>query len=126
MLKTTKSTESIANHKKTKDKASGNSVVGNSVVDGNKIINQINSIKRKNYAKMTKSKILVKSKNLDFPPNSKNMEARSGFFTLEARLAFTKLRQAFMEASIPHHFDSEYHIQIETDVSGYTISEILS
>ena len=38
---------------------------------------------------MTKSKIMVKFKNHDFPPNFNNREAGTGFFTLKARLAFT-------------------------------------
>ena len=35
---------------------------------------------------------------------------RSDFFTPEARLAFTELRQAFVKALILHHFNLEYHI----------------
>ena len=75
---------------------------------------------------MTKFKILVKSKNRDFPPNSRNMEARSGFFIPKAKLAFIQLRQIFVEALILHHFDLKYHIWIETDVSGYMIGGILN
>ena len=48
------------------------------------------------------------------------------FFTPGAKLAFTKLRQAFIKALILYHFDPEYHIRIETDVSGYTIGGVLS
>ena len=39
---------------------------------------------------MTKSKILVKSKNPDFPLNFRNIKAKSGFLTPEPKLAFTK------------------------------------
>ena len=39
---------------------------------------------------------------------------------------FTKLRQAFLKAPILYHFDPEYHIRIETDISGYTIGGVLS
>ena len=51
---------------------------------------------------------------------------QSDFLTLGAKLAFAKLRQAFVKAPMLHHFDPERHIRIETDVSGYTIGGILS
>ena len=63
-----------------------------------------------------KAQKLSKSKNL----------SKSDFFTLGARLAFTKLRQAFVKAPILHHFDLEHYIRIETDASGYAIDGILS
>ena len=44
----------------------------------------------------------------------------------KARVAFTQLRQAFIEAPILQHFDPEYHIWIETNASGYAINGILS
>ncbi len=50
----------------------------------------------------------------------------SNFLTPEATLAFLRLRQAFTEAPILHHFDSECYIRIETDASGYAIGGILS
>ena len=75
---------------------------------------------------MTKFKILVKSKNHDFPPNSRNREAGMGFFTPKARLAFTQLRQPFVEAPILHYFNPECHIRIETNASSYTIGGVLS
>ncbi len=57
----------------------------------------------------------------------KNLSSQSGLFlTLEARKAFTKLKQAFVEAPILNHFDPEHHIQIETDASGYAIDRIFS
>ena len=40
------------------------------------------------------------------------------FLTLDARRAFTQLRQAFTKALILQHFDPERHIRIETDASG--------
>ena len=46
--------------------------------------------------------------------------------TPEAKLAFSRLRQAFTKAPILHHFDPERYIRIETDASGYTIGGILS
>ena len=32
----------------------------------------------------------------------------------------------FVETPIPNHFDLEYHIQIKTDILGYTISKVFS
>ena len=84
-----------------------------------------NPTKGKNLAKTTKSKILVKSKNHDFP-KFRPEEARTDFLTPKARLAFIQLRQAFVKALILHHFDPESYIRIETDVSGYAIGSILS
>ena len=126
MLKTIKSIESATNLKETKSKTGGNGVVGNSMVGGNKVTNPKSFIKRKNQAKMTKSKILVKFKNRDFLPNSRNIEARLDFLIPEARLAFIKLKQVFIKAPILHYFYPKCYIRTETDVSRYTIGEILS
>ena len=68
---------------------------------------------------------MVKFKNHDFPPNSKNIKAGTGFFTLKARLAFTQFRQTFVEAPILYYFDPESHIWIEINISGYAIGSIL-
>ena len=83
MLKTTGSTRSATNSEEIKGKVSSNSVVGNLVGSGE----AINSTKRKNQAKTTTSKILVKSKNHDFP-KFRIEKARTGFLTPKARLAF--------------------------------------
>ena len=48
------------------------------------------------------------------------------FLTVDARQAFTQLRQAFIEALILIHFNSECHIWIETNTSGYAIGGVLS
>ena len=50
-----------------------------------------NPTKRKNQAKTTKFKILVKSKNHDFFM-SKTEKVGTGFLISKARLAFTQLR----------------------------------
>ena len=50
----------------------------------------------------------------------------SSFLTSETKLAFLRLRQAFTEAPILHHFDPERYIRIKTDASGYAIGGILS
>ena len=58
--------------------------------------------------------------------SSKSKTVGSDFLTPGAKLAFTKLRQAFLKAPLLHYFDPEHHIWIETDVSGYAIGEVLS
>ena len=121
MLKTTKSTGFTTNPKETEGKVGGNSVVGD-LVGGGKATNPT---KRKNQAKTTKSKILVKSENHDFP-KSKTEKTGTGFLTHEAGLAFTQLRQAFVEAPILHYFNLESYIRIETDASCYAIGGLLS
>ena len=105
MLKTTGTTGFIAKPKKTK--AGGG---GNILVVGSKVINQKSSRKRENQAKTTKSKNLAKSKNHDFLLNFRNIEDSLSFIISKARLAFTKLRQAFVEALILHYFDLECYI----------------
>ena len=50
----------------------------------------------------------------------------SSVLTSEAKLAFLRLRQAFIEVPILYHFDPEHHIRIETNASGYAIGGILS
>ena len=104
MLKTLGSTESIANPKKTKSKADGNNMADNCMVDNGEVTNLKSSTKPKNQVKITKSK------NHDFPRNSKNMKSRSGFLISETKLAFTQLRQTIVEALIFHDLNSKYYI----------------
>ena len=77
---------------------------------GNKINDEIDNEVGKNQ-KMSKSKKII---------------IFSDFFISGAKLAFTKFKQAFFKTPIFYHFDLEHHIWIETDVSGYTISEIFN
>ena len=119
MLKTTESTGSAANFKGTKGKVDGNSVIGNNVGGGK----ATKPTKEKNQAKTTKFKILVKFKNHDFT-KSRTEQVRTGFFIPKARLAFTQLKQAFVEAPILHHFNPESHFWIETDASNYAIGGV--
>ncbi len=57
----------------------------------------------------------------------KNFSSQSeSFLTFKARNAFTKLRQAFIEAPILNHFNPKCHIQIETDTSDYAFGGIFS
>ncbi len=57
---------------------------------------------------------------------AKNFGQPGTFFTADTKKAFTKLKQAFVEASIPNHFDPEHHILIKTDTLGYVIDGMLS
>ena len=77
---------------------------------------EVDEVEKKVH-KSSKSKYLSKSKKT---------VRFSDFLTFRAKLAFIKLRQAFLEAPILHHFNPERHIQIETDVSGYAISRVLN
>ena len=81
-------------------------------VDGSEV--EVDEVGKKGR-KTSKSKKLSKSKTVG-----------SDFFTPGAKLAFTKLKQAFFKASILHHFDLEHHIRIETDALGYAIGGVLS
>ena len=64
-----------------------------------------------------------------FPANAKRTPkapGNSNFLTPEAKLAFSRLRQAFTQATILYHFFPERYIRIDTDTSGYAIGNILS
>ena len=60
------------------------------------------------------------------PLTSKNLNRAMSYLTSKARLAFIQLRKTFTKAPILQHFDPEYHIRIETDVSGYAIIGVFS
>ncbi len=75
--------------------------------------------------KMAKSKKSIRAEKAE-ASRAKNLGQSGSFLDSEARKAFTKLRQVFVEAPILNHFDPEYHIRIETDASGYAIGGILS
>lgn len=47
------------------------------------------------------------------------------FLTFYTRQTFNYLEQAFIKALILQHFDLKYYIQIEINVSNYTIRRIL-
>ena len=80
--------------------------------------------------KMSKSQNLAKSgKNLSKSENSTNSNTTEDglkFLTLDARIAFKRLRLAFTEALILQHFDQECYIWMKTDALDYAISEILN
>ncbi len=67
--------------------------------------------------KMAKSKKWIRAKKAE-ASKAKNLGHSGSFLTADAKRAFTKLRQAFLEAPILNHFDPERHIRIETDASG--------
>ena len=87
----------------------------NSEVIGVKIEVKMTKFKNKNFIK------LFWSKSKSFTENS-----GLGFFIPKARLAFTKLRQAFIKVSNLHDFDPKCHIHIEIDVSRYAINGIFN
>ena len=57
---------------------------------------------------------------------SKNSNGATDYLTPKVRLVFCQWKKAFTKALILQHFDSECHIRIETDASGYAISKVLS
>lgn len=48
------------------------------------------------------------------------------FITPKARLAFIKLRQAFVEVLILYYFDLDYHIWTKTNIFSYAIGGVFS
>ena len=48
------------------------------------------------------------------------------FLTPNAKKTFNYLQLAFIKAPILWHFDSESHIRIENNISGYAIGRVLS
>lgn len=94
-------------------------------VGGRPKIGAVNLTEVKNLKNSTKVKKSAKSKVAKATLPGTVPEAKP-FLTPEARLAFTKLRQAFTEAPILHHFDPERYICFETDASGYAIGGVRS
>ncbi len=73
---------------------------------------------------MAKSKKRIQAKKAE-ASKTKNLDIQSGlFFISGAKKIFTKLKQAFIKASILNYFDLEHYIQIETDISNYVIDGI--
>ncbi len=75
--------------------------------------------------KTAKSKKWIRAEKVE-ASRAKNLSQSGFFLTVDTRKAFTKLKQAFIEALILNHFNLERHIRIETDFSGYAIGGILS
>ena len=76
---------------------------------------------------MAKSKKLIDAKKIEASrAKNLNLDQSGMFIAVNAKKAFTKLRQAFVEAPILNYFDLERHIQIEMNALGYTIGGIFS
>lgn len=110
-LVTTKDGSAINMHFIKQDRAIEKLSSGDDKVDNNGIVDT-------NSTKVLKS---VKFSDLIQPKKT-----GAGFFTPEARLAFTQLKEIFIKVPILYHFNPESHIQIETDVLDYAIDKILS
>ena len=54
------------------------------------------------------------------------MEAELSFLIPDAKIAFNRLRLAFIKALIFQHFDLECYIWIETYALDFAIGEVLS
>ena len=127
MLKSSRSTTSITQSKKSGAKIGGDGKadydgrckldiieIGDDKVDGSEVVKD--EIRKKDQ-KLSKSKKSSKSKKaIKF----------SDFFTSKAKLAFTKLRQAFVKAPILYYVNLKCHIQIEIDILGYAFNGVLS
>ncbi len=74
---------------------------------------------------MAKSKKWIHAKKAE-ASRAQNLGQSDFFLTVDARRAFTELKQAFVEAPILNHFDPKHHIWIMTDASDYAIGGILS
>lgn len=72
--------------------------------------------------KLIKSKSQIKNMQL----GNKNNTNKPKFLTYEAREAFNRLSQAFIKAPIFQYFNPECYIRIKTDISDYSIREVLS
>lgn len=89
-------------------------------VNSNIVVKKVkNLLKTKNIEK------LVKFKKSDFTKTKTNKVSKTGFCTFEAIIAFTQLKKNFIKAQIFCDFDLEYHIWMEIDALGYTISRVL-
>ena len=69
----------------------------------------------------SKSKNLIKPFLAQFQSFSQNSGLDS--LLLKAKQSFTKLVQTFIKIPILHHFDSDYYICMETDLSDYAIGK---
>ena len=89
-------------------------------------LSKTGKLSKSGNSKGKKSAKSKKSSKSGKSPNFNAIKAGPSFLTPEARAAFNRLRLAFTKAPILQYFGPECHIRIEIDVSGYTISGILS
>ena len=125
MLKTLRSTDYITQHDKGRVEVDSISRArcDRSKLDKNKIDgNEVDGSEVKDNEVGEKVQKLSKSKNL----SKFKKTVRSDFFISGVKLAFIKLKQAFVKALISYYFDLKYHIRIETDALGYAIDGVLS
>lgn len=76
-------------------------------------------------AKLFKSKNIIRLFLIKFQLLAET-NSRLSFLTFRVRLAFIKLRPAFIKISILHNFNLKYDIWIETNALNYVISGVLS
>lgn len=76
-----------------------------------------------NIKNLSTVKKLTKFKKLDF---AKVKSFGVDFLTFGVKKTFIHLQKAFTKALIFNHFDTDCHICIKTDVSGYVIGRILN
>lgn len=57
---------------------------------------------------------------------NKNKKSGMGFYILRGKLAFAKLSQTFSTTPILSHLDPKCPIQIDTNVLGHTIDQIIN
>lgn len=98
-------------------------------LDGKKVIGVSNSIFNRKIKNLFKTKNIeksVESKKSAFSKSKINKVSGIDFFTPKPMVAFSQLRKAFTKGLVSCYLDPKYYIQIESDVSGYTISKIPS
>ena len=74
-------------------------------------------------SRKSKNDKLLKSRNLS---NFDAIKAGPSFLTLNAKTTLNHSWLAFIKIPIFYHFDPKYYIQIETDIIGYAIGEVLN
>ena len=68
----------------------------------------------------------IDEKLVNLSSSTKKINSKTGFFMLEASLAFIGLSKAFTKALILYYFDPKHHIGIKTNTLNYAISGVLS
>ena len=111
MLKLSRSAESLTQLGKSRVGVVNDNKAGHD----NKVDNKVDDEVGKKGQNLSKSENLSKSKKTEL-----------GFFISRAQMTFTKLKQAFIKAPTLHHFNLERHIWVETDASGFAISEVFN
>lgn len=105
------------------------SIVSVSGADDNKVICDSGGISRLNRLKNWLSPKTSKSGNPKSGNSIKSDNSKAireyKFLIFKARDVFNCLKKAFTKRAIFRHLDPEYHIQIETDISGHAISKVL-